>query len=145
MSEYQLKPETTFEDLRARYGTGRAFTAISNGYEKKTHYRIGMMTNLGDIEKSEWISMMKALIAREKEEYLQAYLKEWFHDDPMCRVKDELEEHTLRLHAMRIFDDEEWVDFIHFNRKYRPCKVRFFRLSFKSFSSLAALMASTLV
>ncbi len=120
MSEYQLKPEITFEDLRVHYGTGRAFTVISNGYEKKTHYRSGMMTNLGDIKKSEWISMMKALIAREKEEYLQAYLKEWFCDDPVYHDKNDLELHTLELHAMRIFDDELWVDFIPFNRKYRP-------------------------
>ena len=119
MAEYKLKPETTFADLRVRYGTGRAYT-VFKGQEKVSRYRIGMMTRLGDIERSEWVSLIKALIVREKEEDLQAHLREWCGRDPMYRDKADQEIHTLTLHAARIFDDEKWVDFVPFNQKYRP-------------------------
>lgn len=42
----------TFEQLRHRYGTGRSFTIKNSQGDKKTYYRHGVMTEIGDIEES---------------------------------------------------------------------------------------------
>lgn len=115
MTDFKLMPEMTFEDLRVRYGTGRAYT-VFKGQEKLSRYRVGMMTKFGDIERSEWVTLIKALIARENEEDLQTHLKEWCSKDPMYHDKNDQEIYVLELHAARIFDNEEWVDFIPFNQ-----------------------------
>ena len=35
-------------------------------------------------------------------------------------TKSELEQQVLELHAARIFDNQLWVDFIPFNKRFRP-------------------------
>ncbi len=120
MGEFKLTPEMTFSDLRVMYGTGRAYTVGSNRYDKKTFYRNGQMTKLGDIECSEWRQLMKELIIREGEEELQEHLIEWCKSYPWLHGRKEIEMEALELHASRIFDDEEWEDFLSFNKKYRP-------------------------
>lgn len=118
-----MKPieELAFEDLRVHYGTGRSILLSGNRQEKKYEYRVGMMTNVGDIERSEWIVLAKQLIEKANEQDLYLKLLEWETEHNYCRRKtSELEENTLELHMARIFDDPKWVDFILFNRKYRP-------------------------
>ncbi len=121
MAEYKLEPHTTFEDLRRMYGTGRAFTTGTDRLgNKKYTYRNGVMTKLGDIEESEWIFLIKALIAREGEEEMQRWLVEWYANDHVPRTPEKLEQEALEAHAARLFDNEAWANFIPFNQKYRP-------------------------
>ena len=42
----------TFSDLRAHYGTGRAYLISQKGREKKYGYRKGIQTDIGDLEVS---------------------------------------------------------------------------------------------
>lgn len=116
----KLTSDIKFSDLRVHYETGRAYTIKLNGYGKRTAYRNGKMTDIGDIESNKWCALMRELIHREKEDFLQADLTEWYHEYPALRDRKRLEEYTLELHAARVFDDEAWVDFVPFNRKYRP-------------------------
>lgn len=52
----------TFEDLRYLHGTGRSYVISGTGHDRKTGYRTGVQTNVGDIEVSEWKELMKELI-----------------------------------------------------------------------------------
>lgn len=113
--------ELTFSDLRYRFGTGRAVLLSGSGRDKKYGYRLGVMTVIGDIEISEWKELMRSVISRFGEEELHAQLCEWeMGNTPWLHTKAETLEYALELHSARIFDDPQWVDFIPFNRKYRP-------------------------
>ena len=79
------------------------------------------MTDLGDLEISEWKRLIIALIEYHGEQELQHWLRDWIKaEDPCMHSNDEVETYALELHAARIFDDPAWVDYIPFNRKYRP-------------------------
>lgn len=113
--------EITFDGVRKMYGTGRSFTTVNSQGEKKSHYRNGCMTAIGDIEESVWKQMVRQLIIRENETELFRNLKSWLKDSKMMfRDANELEDYTLELHAARIFDCNEWVGYVDFNTKYRP-------------------------
>ncbi len=112
--------EITFSSIRKMYGTGRSFTITNSQGDKKTHYRNGCMTAIGDIEKSVWQQVVRELITRENETELFQNLKCWLKDSKMIfRDENELEDYALDLHATRIFDCPEWVDYVGFNTKYR--------------------------
>lgn len=113
--------EITFADIRKKYGTGRAFTVRNSQGDKKTRYRNGCMTEIGDIEESVWQQVVRNLIIRENETELFRNLKRWAKDTRMpFRDDKELENYALELHAARIFDCPEWVGYVEFNEKYRP-------------------------
>lgn len=110
----------SFEDVYAHYGTGRSITHNS-GREKTYSYRHGIGTNVGDIEVSVWCEIVKRLIVRANEQELFRNVKHWTKDHcPFYRDATELEIEALKLHALRIFDDPDWVDYVAFNSKYRP-------------------------
>ena len=50
--------ELKFSDLRVHYGTGRSIHVSGTGRDKKFRYRHGAMTDLGDLEISEWNSLI---------------------------------------------------------------------------------------
>lgn len=113
--------EITFDSIRKMYGTGRSFTTVNSQGEKKSHYRNGCMTAIGDVEESVWKQAVRKLIIRENETALFRNLKCWLRDSKMIfRDENELEDYTLNLHAARIFDRTEWVGYVDFNTKYRP-------------------------
>lgn len=113
--------EITFDCIRKMYGTGRSFTTVNSQGEKKSHYRNGCMTAIGDIEESVWKQMVRQLIIRENETELFRNLKSWLKDSKMMfRDANELEDYALELYAARIFDCHEWVGYVDFNTKYRP-------------------------
>ncbi len=113
--------ELEFSDLRVRYGTGRSIFVSGSGRDKKYRYRYGVMTNLGDLEISEWKSLMKALIEYHGEQELQEQIRQWSQERyPRAHRNDGIEQEALELHAARIFDNPVWVDYIPFNRRYRP-------------------------
>ena len=69
--------DLTFADLRFHFGTGRAFIKSGSGRDAVYGYRNGVMTDVGDIEESEWAQLMMDLIKRSGEEGLQAQLRLW--------------------------------------------------------------------
>ena len=117
--------DLTYACLNMRYGTGRGRTEKRNG-EKRNIYRHGVATELGDIEISLWQRLVLMLIERESETELFLQLKQWISERCVwCKTdKNELQNYTLKLFAARIFDDPEWVDYIQFNRRYRPEKIK---------------------
>lgn len=78
------------------------------------------MTEIGDIEVSVWMQIVEYLIRKANEIELYNNLLEWV-TDTMKWSENEIErkKYSLELHAARIFDNREWVDYIAFNKKYR--------------------------
>ena len=114
-------PELTFEDLRCQYQNGRALLLSGEGRNRVYGYRTGVQCKLGDIERSEWIRMVKDAIDRAGEQALYEQLLQHLKDHNYTRAsRSELEFHALQLHAARIFDDALWVDYLQFNQRYRP-------------------------
>lgn len=111
----------TCEQLRHKYGTGRSFTIVTL-QEKKSRYRKGVMTEVGDIEESVWMQAMEYIIKRDNETELHKNLCEFVKDHFIGWFKTErdLIFYALQLHSLRIFDNPKWVDYIKFNQKYRP-------------------------
>lgn len=111
----------TFADLNCHCQTGRGYVVSGEGRNRVYGYRVGVQCALGDIEVSEWCQMVRDLIKRAGEENLQQHLFEYVTEHCLWLKSKKLREHkALELHAARIFDNQEWVDFIEFNRKYRP-------------------------
>lgn len=111
--------ELTFSDLRHHFGTGRAFIKSGSGRDAVYGYRCGVMTDIGDIEESEWMQLMMDLIKRSGEEDLQMQLRQWAKDRcAWLHTKKEIELYALELHSSRIFDNPKWVDFELFNTVY---------------------------
>lgn len=116
-----MKNELTFSNLRLHCQTGRAYVISGEGRNRVYGYRSGVQCNLGDLERAEWIRMVKEVISREGEQKLYQQLLQHLKDHNYAKeTKAELEFNALQLHAARIFDNEAWVDFLRFNRKYRP-------------------------
>ena len=58
------------------------------------------------------------------EQKLQENLLTWVTNKyPWFHMEREIKHYALCLHVSRIFDDEEWVDYIPFNKEYRPEKL----------------------
>lgn len=116
----------TFADLRCHFPTGRAFVKSGSGRDRVYGYRHGIMTDLGDIEESEWIALIQNLIQKSGEVEIQAQLRCWAKDRcAWLHTKQEIELYALKLHASRIFEDPQWVEYQLFNEVYHPkCKSR---------------------
>lgn len=113
-------PEITFESLVSMYGTGRSVTISGSGRDRKTRYRAGHMTALGDIEESAWASLVEALVEREGErelfQSLLAYITDtchWLHSTK------ERHEYALQVHCRRLFDNPQWAGYTEFNNQHR--------------------------
>ena len=79
------------------------------------------MTNVGDLELSDWKKLVYMLIKRNGEEQMQKWLLKWVKDTMLWVHDDEdRETEALEMHTLRIFDNVEWTDYEAFNRKYRP-------------------------
>ena len=113
--------ELTFDDLRCHYQNGRALLISGEGRNRVYGYRTGVQCELGDIERDEWIRMVKDAIHTAGEKKLYEQLLQHLKDHNYTRdSRAELEFKALALHASRIFDDELWVDYLQFNQKFRP-------------------------
>ena len=110
----------TFSDLYPLHGTGRPIVK-SSGWYKTYSYRVGVGTHIGDIEESLWCRLVRGLIKKHGEQELYQQLQEWVKENCLwLKTRSDIEVEALKLHAMRIFDCQEWVGFVAFNRKYRP-------------------------
>ena len=113
--------DLTFAQVRLRYYTGRSFIIFGSGRDRKCGYRQGCMTEIGDIEIFRWRELIQYFIERDGEQQLQQDLLSWVKEKcPWIHTKQEGEDYALELHAARIFDCKEWVDYVEFNRLYRP-------------------------
>jgi len=120
-TEYRVA-DLSFSNLRVHYFTGVSVLRLGNQRNKTSGYRNGVMTGLGDLEFPVWETLVRDLIHRSGEDELLNSLITWLEDAPWLRTKHEVELYALELHAGRIFDNPGWVDYVAFNRKYRPDK-----------------------
>ena len=121
--EDQLRgKEISLPLLAVHYGT---FQARSSGTDRigrrKFNNRIGKQTDLGDIEIALWKSLVMKCIEKAGEKALYQHLLAWtINHNYVQQSKENIEEEAMELHTCRIFDNPLWVDFVPFNRKYRP-------------------------
>lgn len=121
MQQNLITSPLTFQDLRFCYCTGRSFLLSGSGRNKTLGYRHGVMCALGDIEQSEWVRLMHQLIDKTGEQQLYEQLLQWYTDHNYAHSsRSELEMEALQAHSHRLFDCERWVDYVPFNRRFRP-------------------------
>ena len=116
----------SYENIACRHGTGRSII-IGNKMEgrklrKEYAYRRGVQTAIGDIEENVWRKLAEALIKQTGEtEFFNRFCKYLEHSRPNhSRTPQEKRHYALELFIARIYDNLKWVDFIPFNRIYRP-------------------------
>ena len=115
-----MNEKLTFDDLAQQYDHLESRTQMENG-RRVTRFISYVHTRRGNVERSQWQSMVRELIREAGEEELFQQLLEWTGERTLwLKTEKERENYALELHASRIFDKEEWVDFVPFNRKYRP-------------------------
>lgn len=113
--------EISFAAVRCHYWTGQSVTIRGSCGEKKTVYRSGVQTDVGDIEVAAWEKLVQALIEEAGEQPLYDAMMEWLREHNYAKEKEkDLHRKAYELHASRIFDNELWVDFIPFNERFRP-------------------------
>ena len=109
-----------FEDLRWQYGVFQS-TSTGSGREKRHGSWIGVKTGLGEIEVKVWCQAAEKLIQQKGEQELLGYLTQWCSERNILKESaDRIRKRALQLHVDRIFDNPRWVDFVPFNRRYRP-------------------------
>lgn len=110
-----------FAELKVHNRTGRSYLIRGSGRNKEMGYRNGMKTNLGDLELSDWVQRIKALITKFDEQEIYENLLQWLKEHNYAKESSEdLRLEALELHSMRIFDNPKWVDYIPWNRRFRP-------------------------
>ena len=75
-----MENEITFAALRCHFQTGRSYVISGEGRNRVYGFRSGVQCDLGDIEKSEWIRMVKEEISRQGEEELHQQLLQHLKD-----------------------------------------------------------------
>ena len=119
-----LVSDLSFSDLRVHYFTGVSVRRLGDQQSKSSGYRNGVMTVIGDLEFPVWETLVRDLIHRSGEDELLNSLIVWLEGAPWLRTKRDKELYALELHAGRIFDNPDWVDYAAFKRKYRPNKLQ---------------------
>lgn len=114
--------QITQENLRLHYGTGINITEKNSQGDKKSKYRIGVQTNLGDIEKSLWIELVEQLIEKQNDQELFKKIFEWEKDNNyiQSKTKKDIYVDALEVYTYRLYDNKKWWDYVRFNMKYRP-------------------------
>lgn len=112
--------QITFDSLQWRHGVFHP-SSSGSGREKKYSCWRGVQTRLGEIEEKLWYQLAESIIRKAGEQALLDALIDW--ENSHNYTKDsvlEVRQKALQLHISRIFDNPRWVDYIPFNRKYRP-------------------------
>lgn len=112
--------ELTCEQIRIHYGTGRSYHISGTGRDKKYGYRVGCMTDIGDILEADWFALARFIIERDGEQDLYDGLVKYAKSCVWLHTKSEREEYALQLHMSRIFDNVKWVGYEEFNKNHRP-------------------------
>ena len=92
--------------------------------KKRERGRIGVQTDLGDILESVWREAVERVALRDYESWLVDALEEWSTKLAFIASRGEARKYALELYSSGIFDNKQWVDYIAFNRKYRPDVVK---------------------
>ena len=109
-----------FEDLRWKYGTFQS-VSTGSGCDKKYSSWSGVKTRIGEIEESVWYQAAEKLIRGKGDPELLGALTRWCSERNFLKESaGEIRKKALQLHVDRIFDHPRWVDFVPFNRQYRP-------------------------
>ena len=109
-----------FQDLRWQYGVFQS-TSTGSGREKRHGSWIGVKTGLGEIEVKVWCQAAEKLIQQKGKQELLGYLTQWCSERNILKESaDRIRKRALQLHVDRIFDNPRGVDFVPFNRRYRP-------------------------
>lgn len=109
-----------FEDIRWWHGTFHPISTGSGRDKKYSSWR-GVQTRLGEIEEGLWYQLAELLIQRAGEQKLLEALTDWESRHNYAKDSARTVRHkALQLHISRIFDNPRWVNFIPFNREYRP-------------------------
>ena len=117
-----------FEDLQWQYGVFQS-TSTGSGRDKKYSSWSGVKTRIGEIEESVWYQAAEKLIREKGEQELLGYLIQWCSELNFLKESaDRIRKRALQLHVDRIFDNPRWVDFVPFNRRYRPDVLKTARL-----------------
>lgn len=110
------------ENLRVKYWTGQNKTEIRH-QEKIDRYRHGAMTNLGDIELSVWIRLVKLLIIQSNEQELYKQLYDFYINHEMAHfnwnekdIKKEKERAVMDIYTRRLFNNPEWACYNNFKQ-----------------------------
>lgn len=113
-------PDTlTCEDLKVHYGTGRVVHISGSGRNRTTRYRSGVKTNIGEIETSVWMDLMRRLISRLGETEIQDRLQRWAKENcAWLHTPTQIEVYALELHAARIFENPNWCGFVEFTGRH---------------------------
>ena len=117
----QLDLDTiTFSDIHWRYGTFQPYSTGS-GRDKKYFSRSGVATPIGDIQEDLWYQVAEHIAKREGEEWLVDALTQWDKEhNYMKESPSELRKDALQSYSHSLYDNPRWVDFIPFNRQFRP-------------------------
>jgi len=109
------------EDIRWLTATGVSISHGS-GPGKTYTYRSGVLTPIGDIELSVWISAAEHLIRRdgleEEVEHLRIHLKKQ-HPDNVFQTRTDYAQ-LLDVCLCGLHRDPKWVGFVDYNRQYHP-------------------------
>jgi len=106
-------------DIASLYRTFRVETE-GRGRGRKIKTRTGLMTNLGDIETSVWLSAIEICSQNAKEQYLLEAMVEWYKELRFFSSDKDNIIYAHDLYCERFFDRDDWADYIPFNQKYRP-------------------------
>lgn len=79
-SSISRNTEMSFADLRCHFQTGRSFVISGTGRNRIYGYRTGVQCNLGDIERGDWIQMVKDVIHQSGEQKLYDQLLQHLKD-----------------------------------------------------------------
>ena len=114
--------EITFPKLLCHYGTFQVRTCGTDRLGKrKYNNRIGIQTDIGDLEIHLWRDLVMKLIEETGEKAMYQHLLVWvMKHNVVQQSKEDIEDYAKELFVSRIFDNPLWVDFVPFNRKYRP-------------------------
>lgn len=109
----QIPENTPWEKLK--YERVQANTLrTTNGWE----YTVGVVTDLGNIEKSVWIEAIKRIIVQKHEENLYRVLLSWVSNNIAWLQKTaECEEEALIFYSQRAFENPKW-SYYHCFREY---------------------------
>lgn len=108
------------ENIRWQIATGVSLSS-KRGRKQSNSYRFGVLTDLGDIEISQWRQLAETLVERQGEQWLVDALIEWglAHNYTKSTL-DEIRLDALKDYINGLYDRPEWVDYIPFNRQHRP-------------------------
>ncbi len=117
-----ISPENlTYENIRVHYGTGRFMRSPGSKDKNDGHYRTGMMTNCGDIEQAQWITIAENVIRLKGDWELFMKLKLWYKENVhFLHTEKALHIYALDCFVEQVHNNPDWVDYEAFNKQHRP-------------------------